>query len=287
MILVTGASGRVGSAVVNALTARGGPVRAMVTDSGRATAIQKAGVEVVVADLGKRETLSAALDGVDKALLVSNESPDMPELHGNFVEAAKAAGTRHVVRMSILVAMMPDSPLSLARWHGQADRLVGNSGVPFTVLQPAYFMQNTLMSARTIASEGVIRGGMGDGKVGHIDIRDIAEVAAAVLTSDGHEGHTYVLTGPESLSMAEIASKLAVALARPVRYADAPADQLRAAMVAMGMPGEIADAWVQLAGMVAMGGADMVTPNVKEITGVAPRSFDQFARENAAAFNQM
>ena len=204
MILVTGATGRTGSEVVKALIAKGEQVRALVRAPQRAGAIQGPGVELVVGDVEKPETWDAALQGVDKVFLLSPEGPQMAELHGKFADAAKRAGVSHLVRMSILVAN-PDSPLAIGKWHGEADQNVANSGIPYTIVRPAYFMQNIIGSARMIASDGVLPGAMGDGKVGVIDTRDIGNVAATVLTSAGHEGKTYPLTGPEALSMGKLA----------------------------------------------------------------------------------
>ena len=282
--LVIGATGRIGGDLVKALATRGVEVRALVRNSEKAAATEGHGVEAVVGDLERPETLDTTLQGVDKAFLISNDNPRIAELHGNFVEAATRADVGHIVRMSILVAMMPDSPLALSKWHREADQHVVDSGIPYTILQPASFMQNVLMSAASIASDGIIYSAMGDGKVGVIDTRDIADVAATVLTSDGHKGQSYVLTGPEALSMADVAVKLSAALSKEVKYANASQDDAKAGMVAMGMSDVIADAWVQLAQMVSMGGAEMVTPMVKEITGKEPRSFDQFARDFAHAF---
>ena len=283
MILVTGATGRTGSEVVKALIAKGEQVRALVRDPERAGAIQGPGVELVVADVEKPETWDAALQGVDKAFLLSPEGPQMAELHGKFADAAKGAGVRHLVRMSILVAN-PDSPLAIGRWHGEADRNVENSGIPYTIIRPAYFMQNLVGSARMIAMEGAFPGAMGDGKVGVIDTRDIGNAAATVLTSDGHEGKTYPLTGPEALSMGEVAEKLSAALGKEVKYINVPQQDAKAGMMAMGMPDWMADGWAAMAMMISTGAANMVTPMVKEVTGEEPRSFDQFARDYAGAF---
>ena len=283
-ILVIGATGRIGGDLVKGLAARGEEVRALVRNSEKAAAVQGHGVEAVVGDLEKHETLDEALQGVDKAFLISGDNSRIAELHGNFVEAARRADVRHIVRSSILVAMMPDSPLALSKWHREADQHVINSGIPYTILQPAYFMQNFLMSAVTIASDGLVYGAMGGGNIGVIDTRDIVDIAATVLTSGGHEGQSYVLTGPEALSMTDVAAKLSTALSKEVKYANMSPDDAKAGMVAMGLPDEIADAWVRLAQMVSMGAADMVTPTVKEITGVEPRSFDQFARDFAHVF---
>ncbi len=284
MILVTGATGTIGKDVVKGLRAKGEQVRAMIHNPEKAPpASREPDVEYVTGDLEKPETVSAALQGVEKAFLLSPEDPRMPELHGKFAAAAKDAGLRHLVRLSILPAS-PDAPLPIAKWHGEADRLVMESGVPYTILRPAYFMQNNLRAARTIASEGAIYGAMGDGKVGHIDTRDIAEVAVAVLTSEGHEGQSYPLTGPESLSMAEVAARFSTALGKTVKYVNLPPDKAKAGMMAMGMPDWRADAWVKLGGMIAMGKADMATPAVKDILGREPHNIDQFAAEYAQAF---
>ena len=284
MILVTGATGTIGKDVVKGLRAKGEQVRAMIHNPEKAPpASREPGVEYVTGDLEMPETVIAALQGVEKAFLLSPEDPRMPELHGKFAATAKDAGVRHLVRLSILPAS-PDAPLPIAKWHGEADRLVMESGVPYTILRPAYFMQNNLRAARTIASEGAIYGAMGDGKVGHIDTRDIAEVAVTVLTSEGHEGQSYPLTGPESLSMAEVAARLSTALGRTVKYVNLPPDKAKAGMMAMGMPAWRADAWIGLGGMIAMGKADMATPAVKDILGREPHDIDQFAAEYAQAF---
>ena len=283
MILVTGATGRTGRETVKALVSRGAQVRAFIRNPDDGTVIQGAGVEIVVGDLEKPESVDAALQDVEKVFLLSPEGPRMAELHGNFAKAAKRAGVAHLVRMSMLPAM-PDSPLAIGRWHGEADRLVMDSGIPYTILKPAYFMQNTIRFAPTIASDGTIYGALGDGKVGMIDLGDLAAVAAETLTSEGHEEKSYVPTGPEALSMGEVAEKLSAALGQAVKYVNIPPAEDKANMTAAGMPDWLADAWDKLSLMISQGGANMVTNNVKEVTGQEPRSFDEFAGEHAKAF---
>ena len=185
--------------------------------------------------------------------------------------------------MSILIAN-PDSLLAIGRWHGEADQSVANSGIPHTIIRPAYFMQNVIGSARMIASDSAFPGAMGDGKVGVIDTRDIGNVSATILTTEGHDGKTYPLTGPEALSMGELAGKLSAVLGREVKYVNVSQADAKAGMMAMGMPDWMADGWVAMAMMISTGAADMVTPMVKEVTGEEPRSFDQFARDHVNAF---
>jgi uncharacterized protein YbjT (DUF2867 family) len=207
----------------------------------------------------------------------------MAELHGKFANAAKSAGARHLLRMSILVAN-PDSPLAIGKWHGEADQNVANSGIPYTIIRPAYFMQNIMGFARMIASDSAFPGVMGDGKIGVIDTRDIGNVAATVLTNGGHEGKTYPLTGPEALSMSGLAQILSAVLGKEVKYMNVSQEDAKAGMMAMGMPDWMADGWVAIAMMISTGSADMVTPMVKEVTGEEPRSFERFARDYADAF---
>ena len=283
MILVTGATGRTSGEVVKALLAKGEQVRALVRDPKTAGAIQGPGVDLVVGDLEKPETWDAASQGVEKVFLLSPEGPQMAELHGKFADAAKRAGVRHLVRMSMLVSN-PDSPLVIAKWHGEADQSVANSGIPYTIIRPAPFMQIILGSARTIASDDMFSGAQGDGKVGVIDTRDIGNVVATILTSDGHEGKTYPLTGPEALSMGELAGKLSAVLGKEVRYVSVSQEKAKGDLMAMGMPDWMADGWVAIAMMISTGAANMVTPMVQEVTGKEPRSFDQFARDFADAF---
>jgi len=283
MILVTGATGRTSGEVVKALLAKGEQVRALVRDPQTAGAIQGPGVELVVGDLEKPETWDAATQGVEKAFLLSPEGPQMAELHGKFADAAKRAGVRHLVRMSMLVSN-PDSPLAIAKWHGEADQSVADSGIPYTIIRPAPFMQIILGSARMIASDGMFSGAQADGKVGVIDTRDIGNVVATVLTSDGHEGKTYPLTGPEALSMGDLAGKLSAVLGKEVKYVNVSQDKAKDDLMAMGMPDWMADGWVAIAMMISTGAANMVTPMVQEVTGKEPGSFDQFARDFADAF---
>ena len=280
MILVIGATGTIGKDVVKGLKAKGEQVRAMVHDPEKATAAREPGVEYVTGDLEKPESVTAALQGIEKAFLLSPENPQMPELHAKFAAGAKDAGLRHLVRLSILPAN-PDAPLPIAKWHGEADRSVMESGVPYTILRPSYFMQNNLGGAATVASDGAVYSAMGEGKVGHIDTRDIADVAVAVLTSEGHEGQSYILTGPEALTMAEVAARLSAALGKTIEYVNLPPDELKARMLTMGVPDWRADAWVKLGGMIGLGIASMVTPAVRDVLGREPRNIDQFAKDFA------
>ena len=178
----------------------------------------------------------------------------------------------------------PDAPFVIGRWHGEAQRHLERSGLPFTHLQPHSFMQNLLGSAKTIAAEGTLYAPMGDARVSLVDVRDIAAVAARVLLEPGHTGRTYVITGPEALTYRELAAKLSAATGRPVRYVDVTPAQAKQSMMAAGMPEWAADAVNELSAWYRAGHGALVTQVVAEIGGRTPHTFDTFARDHAAAF---
>ncbi len=281
MILVTGGTGTVGGELVRLLVERGADVRLLARDPAK---VAVEGVQVVAGDLSRPETLAPAFDGVDHSFHLTPGDPDQYTLHANLIEAAKAAGDVHVVKMGAVGTSL-DSAFAAGRQFARSDELLEASGLDWTLLHPHAFMQNLLASAVTISGEGVLYGTTGNGKIGTIDARDIALVAATVLTEPGHAGKAYRLTGPESLSYADMATRLSAALGREVSYVDMPPDAYGEALRGFGMPAPVADDLVTLYGhMFRDGEGDYVTSDVEDITGAPPRSLDQFARDYASAF---
>jgi uncharacterized protein YbjT (DUF2867 family) len=283
MILIVGATGLVGSATLRQLTARGVPVRALVRSAEKAAALTGPGVETVVGDLEQPASLDGALDGVTRALLISPLHLRQVEWQGNFVESARRAGAVHIVKLSGL-GTAPDSPLRSGRWHAQTERHIADAGLPFTCLHPPFFMQNLLRSAAVIAAQGVLVAAMQTGKIAMVDARDVAAVAVAALTSDGHVGKTYTITGPEALSFQEIAQKLAAATDRRVSYQDVPLASVRQELVAAGLPAWLVEVRMEFATALRDGYAATVTDTVQAVTGQPARTFDTFVREHAALF---
>lgn len=283
MILVTGAAGTTGSEVVRLLAAKGVRVRAMVRNPEKSKKFSSPGVETVVADLEKPSTLDPALKGVDKVYLVSSPDPRVGILHGNLMDSAKRAGVKQIVRLSALGAAA-NSPSQLLKWHGEVDEKLSRSGLSYAILRPASFMQNLLSFRSTIQRDGKIYASVRDGKISPIDARDIAASAAAVLTSEGHSGRMYELTGPEALNYPQIASKIGEGIGRAVEYVDVPPEASREGMVAAGFPTWLADALLELWAIHASGGADGVTGSVEKLTGKKPRTLDAFAKDFAGAF---
>jgi uncharacterized protein YbjT (DUF2867 family) len=177
-----------------------------------------------------------------------------------------------------------DSQVSQGRWHAQTDEQIEQSGMAWTHLRPHFHMQNALGFAPTIVAEGKFYAPLRDGRIGLVDARDVAAVAARVLTTDDHAGKIYDITGPEVLSFYDLAACLAVVTGRRVTYVDVPPREAEKAMVAAGMPAWMADAWVGLYGIFAAGHASATTRTVEDITGAPARTFAAFAREHAAAF---
>jgi uncharacterized protein YbjT (DUF2867 family) len=283
-LLVTGATGLNGAELVRLLSARGVPVRALTRSAGRAAELASLPlVEVVEGDLARPETLAEPLRGVDRAMLISSSDPAMLDVQSNFVAAAARAGVRHVVKLS---GIMPDldSPFRFARMHGEIERRLEASGMAFTHLRPGEFMQAYFRQVPSIVARGAFSLPMNGARIASIDVRDIAEVAAAVLTGEGHEGKTYPLTGPEALSMAEVAGKLSAVTGRPIKYLGVSPEEATRANLERGVPPFLAEGLAELFAERRIGKEAQVWPTVQAILGRRPTSFDEFAARNAAIF---
>ena len=283
MILVTGATGHVGSELVRLLAEQGAPARALVHSPDKAAPIQHLGLETALGDYEQPDTLDAAMKGCDQLFLLSPPTPRQPQQEQHVIDAARRAGLDHVVKQSVPWAG-PDAPVVFCRWHGQVEQHLAQSGLAYTLLRPSSFMQNFLLSAQQVADQGILYGMFGEGRVAFIDARDIAAAAAELLTNPGHQGASYTLTGPEALSAAEVAERLSAATGRQVRSVDLGPDGYRQALAGAGMPGWLVDGVVESNTMLAAGHAATVTNEVARLTGRPPRTFAQFAADHQAAF---
>lgn len=282
MILVTGASGNVGSTVLQELLRAGAPVRGMYR-SAEDAAKAPAGANPVIADFADRASLDHALEGVERVYLVCSPIPQLVELESNVVNACRDHGIKHLVQNSALGASVYDK--SFPRWHYRVEERVRASGVPATILRPESFMQNIAnFYAGTINSDGTFYAAGGNAPIAFIDVRDIGAVAAKVLTSDGHAGKTYTLTGSEALTYAQVAEKLSAVLGRVVKYVDLTQEQLKQSMRGMGMPLWQVEALAELAAYYTEGPGARVTGDVREVLGREPIRFDQFLKDYAASF---
>lgn len=279
-ILVTGATGNVGSQVVQQLIAAGITPRVAVRSLKKADTLKQAGAELVEMDLDTA-TVQPAFEGVDNVFLVSPFVPNMVQLAAILVEAAKKANLKQVVRLSAL--SQPGTTLS--KWHGDVEKMIENSGISFTFLRPNGFMQNFVNSmADTIKTQNAFYMPIGDGKVSLVDTRDLAAVAVAALTNNGHENKSYDITGSEALSNQQVAAIFSHVLGKTINYVDVPEDTARQGMQSAGMPDVIVNALLELYASYKAGQAAIVSPVIEQVTGKKPISFEQFARDYAEAF---
>jgi uncharacterized protein YbjT (DUF2867 family) len=282
MILVTGASGNVGSAVLQELLLAGASVRTMYRSSEDA-AKAPPGANPVIADFADRASLARALEGIDRVYLVCSPIPQLVELENNMVDACRDSGVRHLVQNSAFGAGTYDK--SFPKWHAAVEERVRASGIPATILRPESFMQNIpAFFASTINSQGMFYVAGGNAPIAFVHVRDVGAVAAKVLTSDEHFGETYTLTGPEALSYSQVAARLSTLLARPVKYVALTQEQLRQSLGDAGMPPWQVEALADLQAYYTDGPGAKVTDDVQRVLGREPIRFDHFLKDYAASF---
>jgi uncharacterized protein YbjT (DUF2867 family) len=240
--------------------------------------------EVAIGDFAVPESLGAALTGIERVFLASFDSPDQAELQGNLLTAAKRQGVRHIVRVSTM-GVEENRNLPIIASHRLGERQLEQSGLAFTHLRPSWVMQNFLpYSAATPVKDGMIRLPAGDGRVGFVDARDVAAVAAQALRTSGHEGKAYELTGPEARSHADVAGELSAAVGRSITYENVSAEIYEEEKISEGWPRGSVDTMLGLFAEIRAGNASVVTDTVKRMTGHAPRSVRRFAQDYASSF---
>lgn len=283
MILVIGATGKIGAEVVKQLLGEGREVRAMARNPESARQRLGPRVEIVAGDLAAPETLGPAMAGVERLFLLCAASPDHVALKSAGIQAAARAGVAHVV-LSTGITAGPDSPVELGRWHGRNQEELKATGMAWTFLQPTYFMQNMLWLAPGIARDGHFSMPLGDSRIAWVDVRDIAAVGVAALTGDGHAGQAYPITGGAAISCTDMASILSEVCAKPIRFVDQSLSDARAAMLAAGGNPKMVDLNIEFYALAQTGKLAEVSDVVARVSGRPPRSFGEFAADYAAAF---
>jgi len=278
-ILVTGATGAIGALVVRELRDRGTQVRAFVRDRARGAERLGRDVELAVGDFADADSLRRALDDVDAMLLSCGNQPAQAELEAAAIDAAEAARVGRLVKLSTIGAAV-GSPAAFWDHHGRAERHLARSRVPAVVLRSNFYMSSLFPAIERARSDGRVFAPAGSARVGMVDPRDVATAAAVALTTEGHEGQTYALTGPEAIDYARVAAELTTALGRTVQYVAVPDEAARDAMLASGMPPWFADQIVRLYERLRAGAADLITDTVHALTGRAPRTLTEFLRDH-------
>lgn len=278
-LLVTGATGNVGRALLPLL--RSHDAELMAGSTGGA-AID--GVPGRAIDFNGVESLARAFAGVDVAFLVIPLHPHMVQMAANAARAAKAAGVKHLVRVSGAGAD-PASAFAIARVQGEVDQHLVGSGIATTLLRPKNFMQNFSSFLAGMIKSGTFYSSQGQGRVPFIDVRDIAAVAAAVLHHPAtHAGQAYVLTGAEALTNREALDVIGSTVGRTIASVDIPEEAAVHSMREMGMPDLVVDVMSSLNQLIAAGYVAEVTDTVRQLTGRQPRLLSDFAREHADAW---
>lgn len=281
MILVTGATGTIGTPLVTALSATGHRVRALVPDRA-APASWGMGVEPVVGDLGALSSLEAAVTGVDVVYLLVPADPRMAQYERNVIDVARSTPscTRVVLHAAAGFDQNRDASRFLAA-HAQGFDRLRVSGLAWTVLAPNGFMQN-ILGMLAMVNDGVLELPAGQAGVSYVDAVDVAAAAAMVLTSDGHENKIYTLTGPEAVTHQQIAERLGDLVGHPIRYQAVSAEPPRAWGSERGTEAWLTDGMTELFGLYGTGAAAAVTDDLPALLHRPARSLDAFLAANAA-----
>jgi uncharacterized protein YbjT (DUF2867 family) len=283
-ILITGATGNVGSAVLDILSSTDANLRALVHDEPKAQSLRDRGVEAILGDFLDPESLAPALEGVGTVLLITPIHPEQVRQAANVIEAARDSDNDpRIVRLSVAQASH-EAPTKNSRQHAQIEEELISSRLPYTLLRPTTFRQNTLATARAVASEGRNYQPFKDGKLGMIDARDMGKVAAKVLTEEGHEGKTYTLTGPAAISFYEIAEMLSEVLGKKVDYVPISLEKAKEAMLGMGLSEWKAEVLIEYARAHSQGYSNFTTEDVEQLTGHPATSYREFATNFTRAF---
>jgi uncharacterized protein YbjT (DUF2867 family) len=221
---------------------------------------------------------------VDRAFLLTNSSQQAETQQSTFVEIASRTGVKQIVKLSQWAAD-PESPVRFLRYHAAVEKKIQDSGIAYTFLRPNLFMQGLLAFRDSIKHQGKFFAAIGDARISVVDVRDIAAAAAAALTSEGHTGKIYNLTGPEALTHQQMAEKLSNALNRQIQFVDISPEMMRDTLLSVGIPPWQVEGLIEDYAHYHRGEASTVETGVQDATGRSAHSFDDFARDYAPAFS--
>lgn len=288
-LLVSGAAGNSGRLIVEALAAQGQPVRALVRDKAKAGSLAELPyVTLYTGDMLQADTLSEALDGVERALLISSANDRMVETQCNFINACKAAGVRHVIKFSGEESQQgyDSQQFRFTREHEQIEDYLESSGLAWTHLRPSQFMQVYLREVPLIRQTGSLRLPLAQIEMSPVDLRDVARIAAALMITGGQEDKALRITGPEALSMAAIAAYIGTVIDQPVAYVPISWPERAKSLAALGLPAYFIDALADQAAERCRHPEAIVDSSTHQLFGIIPTTFSRFASEHAAEFAQ-
>jgi uncharacterized protein YbjT (DUF2867 family) len=278
--LITGATGTVGSLVVEGLLQLGHRPRIFVRDQNKARGRFGDQVDIFVGDLADTSTMEPALGGSEGVLLI-NSGPQLASLDEQAARAALARGVKHLVKLSSYDATVQNTGTGI--WHADAESRIRALGIPFTFVQPSGFMSNALFWTHAIKSRGILQSSTGHGKIPFIHPQDIADVAIKALISTPHQD-SLLITGPDALSYAEMLAQISRAIAKPLTYQIISEEQERRCMAARGEGERIIAAHLSIYRAIREGRLAPPTGEVERILGRKPISFESWIQQNLPAF---
>jgi uncharacterized protein YbjT (DUF2867 family) len=284
-ILVSGAAGQSGTLIVQALAALQQPVRALVR-AGAPHLAHIPGVRPVIGDMLVKDTLQEALEGVERAIVISSANDRMVETQCRFIDACKEAGVSHVVKFSGEESQKGYDPqrFRFTREHEQIEDYLENSGMKWTHLRPSQFMQTYLREVAGMQQTGELRLPLDHIRMSPVDLQDVAKIAAALLAEGGHEYTSLRITGPEALSMANIAAIISKVSGRNIRYAPVSWEERRSVLYSAGLPDYFIDALKEQAAERVRNPDAIIDTSTHLLFGLTPTRFEQFAGRNAQQF---
>jgi len=280
-ILVTG--GNIGNLVAEELASRSFAVRVLAKTVKQNPKWEKAKIEQIAVDMASIPSMLPAFEGVDRFFSVTPFVENLAELGVNTIQAAKQAGVRRIVRSSFIGAS--ESWIALGRAHKAVEKAVEASGIPYTILRPNTFMQSYAMNSLSIKSDSAFYMPQGEGRVSLVDVRDVAALAVAVLTQEGHERRIYDVTGAEALSNNDVADKLSLTLGKQVHYVDVSTAQAEQSMRDAGLPAWMVSSLLELFQFSKRGDAAHVSDSINKILSRSPLTFEQFLQDNRELFS--
>jgi len=287
-ILVTGSTGTVGSEVVNQLASSGHRIKAAIHTQNKADKFKdNNAIDIVNIDYNKPETVADALNNVDKLFLVTLPSPNMTDISSNLVKEAKKNEIKHIVKLSVLGADAEPETI-LGQVHRQEEKIIEESGLPYTFLRPGAFMQNFVtFFGKSIREQNAFYLPTEEGKISLVDVRDIASAAVVILSGNHsqYENKAYGITGQEALSYGQAAEILSKELSRKISFVNISEESARKGMKEMGMTDWLIDALLELYGIIRAGHAAQITSSIEDITGRKPIVFSQFVKEYSKALS--
>jgi len=277
-ILVTGATGNIAGFTIPQLINGGVTVHAYVRNIEKASRFAELGAELFEGDFSDQDALNRAAEGVDSVLAITPAGPEAVKQGQVVLNAALSSGSPYYVRLSAIGAA-PDAPTDNGKLHYESDKAVIESGLSYTILRPHYFMQNIFGNVEAKKSEGKMYLGMGDGSLGMIDVRDIADIFAALLLKGGHENEIYNPTGPESITFADAAGIISEGIGKEVNYVPIPVEAVGEFILKAGWGEWGARVMMDYSKAYSEGWGDFINNDVETITGRKARGFRQFFDE--------